>query len=123
MFFLLLAACDLFNPESVGAYTCDQYCEQVVSKTDECAQQQFDESCAQNPDCGEYSESDLGAYAAQGRDDWADAGKDEMVASCNDDLASAGKTDTQCQAETAVLNNLSCDDILSLLGDIQAGAN
>jgi hypothetical protein len=123
MLVLLLAACDLFNPESVGAYTCDAYCEQVVGKTDECAQQQFDAACAGDSACGEYSESDLGAYAGQGRDDWADAGKDEMVASCNDDLASAGKTDTECQAETAVLNNLSCDDILSLLGDMQSAAN
>ncbi len=122
MFFFLLAACDLFNPEQVGAYTCDQYCDQVVSKTDECAQQSFEDKCAADTACGEYSESDLGDYAAQGRDDWAGSTKTDMVASCNDDLAAAGKTDTECQAETALLNNLTCDDILGLLGDMQAAA-
>ncbi len=106
----------LFNPETYGAYTCDEYCEQVVDKTDECAA----EECANNPDCGEYSEEDLSAYAAEGRDDWEGASKQDMVDSCNDDLSSADKSDTECQAETAVLNNLTCDEILSLLGEIQS---
>ncbi|MBM4367761.1 MAG: hypothetical protein FJ102_16230 [Deltaproteobacteria bacterium] len=119
MFFALLGCAEidkLFNPETYGAYTCDEYCEQVVSKTDECAE----EECANNPECGEYSEEDLSAYAAEGRDDWEGASKQDMVDSCNDDLGSADKSDSECQAETAVLNNLTCDEILSLLGEIRS---
>ena len=114
---LTLTACDLFNPESVGAYTCDEYCGEVVSKTDECAEQ----ACADDPDCASYSDAEMTDYAAQGRDDWAGASRDEMLASCESDLAAAGKSDTECQTETAVLNNLSCDDLLGLLGQIRDG--
>lgn len=120
---LTLLACDLLNPENVGAYTCDQYCEEVVAKTDECAQAAFESECAADPDCGEYSESELAEYAAEGRSDWAGAGQDEMIASCEADLAAAGKPDAECQAETAILNNLACDDILVLLGEIQAAGS
>lgn len=124
MFALLLSlsACGLFDAESIGAYTCDQYCDEVVAKTDECAQQAYEDACAADPDCAEYSESDMADYAAQGRSDWAGASSDEMVASCEADLASAGKSDAECQAETALLNNLTCDDVLALLGEIQSGA-
>lgn len=124
MFFVLvsLLGCDLLNPEAIGAYTCDQYCDEVVAKTDECAQAAYEDACAADPDCAEYSESDMSDYAAQGRSDWAGASSDEMIASCEADLTSAGKTDTECQAETAILNNLTCDELLGLLGDIQAAA-
>jgi hypothetical protein len=115
---LLTVACDLLNPEAVGAYTCDEYCGEVVAKTDECAQA----ACEADPDCAAYSEAEMAEYAAQGRDDWAGASSDDMLASCESDLASAGKTDTQCQAETAVLNNLTCDELLGLLGQIRDGA-
>lgn len=104
---LSLAACDLLDPEQVGAFTCDEYCDQVVGKTEECAAEQSKE---------------VDEFAAEGREDWAGATATEMIASCNDDLESAGKSDTECQAETTVLNNLSCDDILGLLGDLQSGA-
>ncbi len=122
LFFLAISACDLFNPESLGAFTCDQYCDEVVGKTNECAQAAFDEACAANPDCGEYAEGDLADYASEGRSDWAGATEDDMIASCESDLSAAGKTDTECQAETAVLSNLTCDQILELLGTIQSGA-
>ncbi len=117
--FLLLAfaACELFNPESVGAYTCDEYCGEVVSKTDECAEV----ACSENPDCASYNEAEMADYAAQGRDDWAGASRSDMLASCEADLSAAGKSDTECQAETALLNNLSCDDLLGLLGQIRDG--
>ena len=42
LLFIALTACDLFNAESVGAYTCDEYCGEVIDKTDECAE----EACA-----------------------------------------------------------------------------
>ena len=106
LFFSLLA-CDLLNPEQVGAYTCDEYCDQVVGKTVECAEEQAKE---------------VDEFAAEGREDWAGATTDAMVASCNDDLAAAGKDDTECQAETALLNNVSCDDILGLLGEMKSAA-
>lgn len=115
---LVLTACDLFNAESVGAYTCDEYCGEVVDKTDECAE----EACAADAECASYSDAEMAEYAAKGRDDWAGASRDDMLASCESDLASAGKSDTECQAETAVLNNISCDDLLSLLGQIRDGA-
>jgi hypothetical protein len=121
-FFALLAGCDQL--EKVGAYTCDQYCDQVLAKTTECATAAAKEQCeaAGGTDCDTLSEDELSAYAAEGRDDWAGASKDEMIASCEDDIASAGKTDAECQAETATINNLSCDDILDLLGEIAAAA-
>lgn len=102
-----LVACDLFNPEQVGAYTCDEYCDQVVGKTAECAEEQAKQ---------------VDEFAAEGREDWAGATEDAMVASCNDDLASAGKSDTECQAETALINNITCDEILRLLGNIKSAA-
>ena len=126
MLMLLLGCAEiesLFNPETYGAYTCDEYCDQVLDKTDACAEEQYDAECAQAPEaCEEYSEEEMAAYAAEGRSDWEGASRDDMLASCNDDLAAAGKTDSECQSETAVLNNLSCDDILSLLGQIQSDA-
>lgn len=113
---LSFLACDLLNPENLGAYTCDEYCDQVVSKTDECAQA----DCTANPDaCGGYTEEDLAAYAASGRSDWEGASRDEMVSSCNDDLEAAAKSDAECQTETAIVNNLTCDEMLQLLGQIQ----
>ena len=115
LLFIALTACDLFNAESVGAYTCDEYCGEVIDKTDECAE----EACAADPDCASYTDEEMAEYAAEGRDDWAGASRDEMLASCESDLASAGKSDTECQAETAVLNNISCTD---LLGQIRDGA-
>jgi hypothetical protein len=118
LLFIALTACDLFNAESVGAYTCDEYCGEVIDKTDECAE----EACAADPDCASYTDEEMAEYAAEGRDDWAGASRDEMLASCESDLASAGKSDTECQAETAVLNNISCTDLLGLLGQIRDGA-
>lgn len=115
---LQLVACDLFDPENLGIYTCDEYCNQVLDKTDECAEAECSANAAE---CGDYSEEDLSAYAAEGREDWEGASKKDMVASCNDDLDAAGKTDSECQAETAVVNNLSCDDVLSLIGGLQDG--
>ncbi len=120
-FLLALTACDLLA-EAVGAYTCDEYCNEVVAKTDECAQVAYEADCESNPGCAAYSDEELAAYAAEGREDWAGASKTDMLASCEADLSSAGKADTECQAETALINNLTCDEILQLLGDIQSGA-
>ena len=114
--FLSVLACELFDPENFGIYACDEYCDQVIAKTDECAQAE----CSANSDvCGDYSEEDLAEYAASGREDWEGASRDDMVLSCNADLETAGKSDSECQTETALINNFSCDDVLSLLGEIQ----
>lgn len=118
IFFLSFLACDLLNPENLGIYTCDDYCDQVVTKTEECAVAQCEadpESCGG----GEFTEEDLAAYAASGREDWEGKSKRDMVGSCNDDLEAAAKSDTECQAETALINNLTCDEMLTLLGDIE----
>jgi hypothetical protein len=120
---LALCGCEaldeLFNPEKIGAYTCDEYCAQVLDKTEECAQAQADAECQQNADaCHNFSDEDLATYASQGNPDWQGKGKEDMIDSCNTDLEEAGKSDTECQAETATLNNLSCDDILGLIGDL-----
>jgi len=118
---ILLPACNL---EQVGAYTCDEYCPQVLDKTEECAQQQFTEDCqaAGGTNCDQMTDEALSAYAGEGRDDWADASRADMLASCQQDIEDAGKSDSACQAETATINNLTCDQILDLLGDIQSAA-
>lgn len=118
MLLLLLAACDLTK---FGAYTCDEYCGQVMDKTEECATQAAEEECAQaagDSVCGELTEEQLSEYASQGRDDWAGKTRKDMLESCNADLESSGKADSACQAETATINNLTCDQILDLLGQI-----
>lgn len=119
---LALFACDL---SKYGAYTCDEYCGQVIGKTEECAEAAALAECEDagiDSDCSVFTEEELAAYAAQGREDWAGASKEEMLASCQGDLASAGKTDAECQAETATLNNIECTDLLSLLGQIESSA-
>jgi predicted nucleotide-binding protein len=118
---LLLSGCaeldELLNPEKIGAYTCDEYCEQVLDKTGECAQEQADAACAADPQaCKDFSDEDLAAFAAQGNPDWEGKNRQQMVDDCNVDIAD--KDDAACQAETATLNNLSCDDILSLIGNL-----
>lgn len=119
---LSLFACDLTK---VGAYDCDAYCGEVLGKTEECATVAAEQECEDQgveSACGELTDEQLSSYAAQGREDWEGAARDDMLASCKEDIAAAGKTDAQCQAETATLNNITCDDLLSLLGTIQASA-
>ncbi len=41
---LLLLGCDLTQ---IGAYTCDEYCDQVISKTEECASVYAEDQCAE----------------------------------------------------------------------------
>ena len=100
MFLLLLSACELLNPEKVGIYGCDEYCEQLISKADECATEQG---------------VSLDEYAASVDPDWEGQGKTEITASCNEKLAESGKSEAECKASTGTFNNLGCDDIISLL--------
>lgn len=107
MLILVLAACQYLDPEKVGAYDCDAYCEQVLDKTEECA--------AEAAGSSDVTDEEIAAYVAEARADWESSSKAEMIASCEDDVASSGKTDTECQAETATLNNLTCEEILDVL--------
>ncbi len=121
MLLLLLAAC--IDLEKLGAYSCDEYCEQVLDKTEECAEAAVQAECeaAGQADC-EFTDAELAEYASTAREDWADASRNEMVGSCKEDIAASGKTDTQCQAETATINNLTCDQILDTLGSLADAA-
>jgi len=118
---LLLAGCNL---EKFGAYTCDEYCEQVLSKTSECAEEAAQQECldAGGSDCEAFTEEELAEYASTAREDWADATRAEMVASCQADIEKAEKKDSACQAETAAINNLTCDQILDTLESIAESA-
>ncbi len=118
---VLLAGCDL---EKIGAYTCDEYCDQVLTKTEECAEAAATQTCedAGGTDCGGLTEGQLGEYASTAREDWANSSRVEMIASCNADIAAAEKTDASCQAETATINNLTCDQILDTLTTIANAA-
>ncbi len=119
MLILSLLACELFDPSKVGAYSCSEYCPQVIDKTDACAEAQYEAECAKlDSGCPEYSEDELQAYAAEGNGDWGTKSKEEMLSSCEADLAASEKSETQCNAETATINNLSCDEILGLIGGL-----
>ncbi|MDP2316078.1 MAG: hypothetical protein Q8P41_24490 [Pseudomonadota bacterium] len=121
LFSMLLAGCDL---EKLGAYSCDEYCDQVLSKTSECAEVAAQQECvdAGGTDCSGLTEEQLAEYASTAREDWADSTRAEMVASCQADIEEAEKTDTACQAETATINNLTCDQILDTLSAIAEAA-
>jgi hypothetical protein len=118
---LLLAGCDL---EKLGAYTCDEYCDQVLSKTSDCAEEAAQQECldAGGTDCDVFTEEQLAEYASTAREDWAESTRAEMVASCQADIEKAEKQDSACQAETATINNLTCDQILDTLSAIATAA-
>lgn len=122
MLLLILAAC--IDLTQFGAYSCDEYCEQILDKTEECAEAWAQEQCeaAGGTDCSSLSEEELAEYASQAREDWSGASRNEMVGSCKEDIAAAEKTDASCQAETATINNLTCDQILDTLGGLADAA-
>lgn len=120
MLLALLLACDLSR---FGAYTCDAYCGQVLDRTQTCATEMALAECEaadvpEGYDCEEYSEERLAEFASRGRPDWAGQSRREMLESCEADVIASDKTDAACQAETATLNNIECDDLLTLLGDL-----
>jgi hypothetical protein len=120
MLLVLLAACNLSR---FGAYTCDEYCDQVLNRTETCAEEAALAECeaADVPDdfdCEEYSEDQLAQYASRGRPDWAGQTRVEMLESCEADIQTSGKSDASCQAETATLNNIACEDLLTLLAQL-----
>lgn len=122
MLILLLAAC--VDLEKLGAYSCDEYCGQILDKTSECAEAAAKAECeaAGGTDCDQFTEEQLAEYASVAREDWADSTRAEMETSCQDDIAAAGKTDAACQAETATVNNLTCDQVLDALGTLAEAA-
>ena len=98
MLFLLLA-CKYLDPEKAGIYGCDEYCDQLVSRTDECATE---------------SGKDLDAFVSQVNPDWEGLTQAEIVEECNIRIEENGKSESSCKAETGTFNNLSCDDIVGL---------
>lgn len=121
MLFLALLSCQLVNPEAVGAYDCSAYCDQVVSKTETCSAEYYQDVCddsGMDSACAMADDEQLAEYASQGNSDWKGKSRADMVGSCNADLAADPKTELECQASTATLNNMSCDQILALIGDI-----
>ncbi len=124
---LSLLACDLTQ---FGAYTCDDYCEQVLLRTETCTQAALDSKCEElggTPEeiaaCKQMTEGDVSEYAAQGQEDWAGQTRAQMVESCNADIAEAEKSDASCQAETATINNITCDDLIGLISALGESAN
>lgn len=119
---LLLSAC--VDLEKLGAYSCEEYCDQVLDKTSECAEEAAREECedAGGTDCDQFTEEQLAEYASAAREDWAESSRAEMIASCQSDIAEAEKTDASCQAETATFNNITCDQMLDTLSAIAAAA-
>lgn len=122
MLLVLIAAC--IDLTKFGAYSCDQYCEQVLDKTEECAEAAVQAECeaAGGMDCGSLTDEELGEYVSSARSDWAAASRNEMVGSCKEDIAAAEKTDASCQAETATINNLTCDQVLDTLSALAQAA-
>ncbi len=118
---LLLPACDL---EKLGAYACDEYCDQALDKTSECAEEAAQQECedAGGTDCDVFTEEQLAEYASVAREDWAESSRAEMIASCQTDIEEAEKTDAACQAETATFNNITCDQMLDTLSALAAAA-
>jgi hypothetical protein len=113
---IALLGCDLTK---VGAYDCSEYCDQVIAKTQECGEQAAHDQCVEaggtEEECSATSWEDVQAYAGEAREDWADASKDDMIASCEQDIEESGKTDASCEAETATINNVTCDQILDTI--------
>ncbi len=114
LFLTLVLACDL---SKYGAYDCEAYCDQVLTKTETCTQESIDAQCAELGDaaCKTATEGDLSEYASQGRSDWAGQSRRELVDSCNSDVAASGKSEAECLAETAAINNITCAELLGLL--------
>lgn len=114
-----LLGCDL---SAVGVYKCDEYCDQVIAKTEVCGREQAASDCeaagGTPAECSATSWEDVQGFAGGAREDWGSATKEDMVASCEDDIASSGKTDSACQAETGAINNLTCDQILDTIGSL-----
>ena len=84
---VLLAACDLTK---VGIYGCDEYCDQMIDKAIGCAAEQgvsFDEFAG---DSQEAIQGDCQVEA------------DEL-------------DEASCQAQTALINNATCDQLIGLM--------
>lgn len=111
MFLILLLGCNLLD--KIGAKDCEEYCQTLIDKADACAQERYDEACASGDTaiCNDDANA-IGDWVSSVKPDWADQGADEMVDSCNSEIASS-KTEAECLAETAAINNLTCDQILT----------
>jgi hypothetical protein len=119
MVFLLVPACQLFDPATYGAVTCDEYCGEVLDRVEVCAQEQAETDClaagGTQAECSQnISDQEMSAYASEGNASWDGKSRAQMVASCKDSVSV--KSEAQCAAETATINNLSCDDLLGLIG-------
>jgi hypothetical protein len=124
--FAFLLACNLGDLTKYGAYGCEDYCVQVLAKTEGCAQEQFDAQglCADSAasdsglDCSALSDEQVAEYASQAQSSWAGQSREAMIGSCNEQLEASGKPEAQCMAETGAVNALTCDQILQLLGGL-----
>ncbi len=88
---LMMNGCIL---EAIGAYTCDAYCSGISDKVENCAE---DEGLT--------------------FEDFAGGDKATVLDKCQDEIDGRGLSDLQCQAETATINNLSCDQIVDTVAD------
>lgn len=98
---IFLMACSLLDPEKAGIYGCDEYCDQLIGKADECATE---------------AGVTLDEFAAEAVGDWKGKGEQEIIDACNEKIAD--KSETECQAETGTFNNITCEQILSTMGGL-----
>ncbi len=94
MLFVLLVACGL-TPESLGSYSCSDYCSGIKGKAESCA-------------------ADQGVTVAQ----FAGMSEGDLVSQCQTYIDSQGPTEAQCRSETAGINNGSCSDLAQLIGSM-----
>lgn len=97
MMLFLLLACEYLDPEKAGIYGCEDYCDQLISKAEECA-----------TEAGE----DLDQFLTAVDDSYEGMAREEIVGSCNEKITEQGKSETSCQVETGTLNNIACSDLL-----------
>jgi hypothetical protein len=95
MLLLLLAACELLDPEKAGIFGCDDYCDQLVDKAEECA-----------AEAGQDLDQFLGAVD----DKYTGMVRADVVGSCNEQIAD--KSESSCQAETGTFNNIPCETLV-----------
>jgi hypothetical protein len=75
--------------EAIGAYTCDSYCDGISDKVATCA-----------------------ANEGLTWDEFAGGSRSEVLDRCQTEIDGRNLSDIQCQGETVVINNASCEDIV-----------
>jgi hypothetical protein len=103
---IFLLSCQYLNPEKAGIYGCDEYCEQLISRTEVCADEEG---------------LTVDELVATVKPDWEGLSRDEIITNCDQMITDQGKSEASCQTETGTFNNLSCDDIIGVWDTVVPG--